>query len=424
MKITKSLVLMAIALFFHSLIIAESSLGELGRKDLLDRSGVASTSRKLLRASSPGSGTCQLRLAIYGYPCEEHTVTTKDGYILSVQRIPAGGRSGSSSINNKGPVLLQHGLLVDGFTWLLNSPSESLGYILADNGYDVWIANSRGTVYSLGHTSLSSDDPAYWDWSWDELAAYDLPATVGYVHQQTGQQKIHYVGHSLGTLIALASFSEGNNLINMIKSAALLSPIAYLNQIPSIFLQGAARLYLGEQLYWLGIARLNPAGAEVKNLLEKVCKVTGFDCYDLLTAFTGKNCCLNSTSFQVLLEHEPQSTSTKNMVHIAQTMRRGVISKYDYDNIVTNLKHYGQITPPLYNMARIPKGFPVFISYGKDDVLSDVHDVSHLLGVLDGHQTNDLTVNFVKDYAHADFIMAVNANKLVYDPLMDFFKHH
>lgn len=37
---------------------------------------------------------------------------------------------------------------------------------------------------------------AYWEWSWDELVAYDLPATFQYVHDQTGQ-KIHYVGHSL-----------------------------------------------------------------------------------------------------------------------------------------------------------------------------------------------------------------------------------
>lgn len=40
---------------------------------------------------------------------------------------------------------------------------------------------------------------AYWDWSWDELVAYDLPATFQYVLDQTGQ-KLHYVGHSLVNL--------------------------------------------------------------------------------------------------------------------------------------------------------------------------------------------------------------------------------
>lgn len=39
----------------------------------------------------------------------------------------------------------------------------------------------------------------YWNWSWDELTAYDLPATFEYVYNQTGQQQLHYVGHSLVT---------------------------------------------------------------------------------------------------------------------------------------------------------------------------------------------------------------------------------
>ncbi|KAG0470314.1 hypothetical protein HPP92_016478 [Vanilla planifolia] len=263
-----------------------------GRKELLRRNnGLMTTLHDT--SNDNDESTCKSRVEIYGYPCEDHTVTTEDGYILSMQRIPS-GRSKAASGTNKVPVFLQHGLLVDGVSWLLNSPEESLGYILAENGYDVWIANTRGTIYSRGHTSLSSNDP------------------------QTGQKKMHYVGHSLGTLIALASFSE-QSLIDMLRSAALLSPIAYLDKIPSAFMQGAARIYLVEQLYWLGVAEFNPSSPEVKKLLKGICQGPGINCYDLMSTITGKNCCLNSSSVQVALDHEPQPTSTKNMVHLAQS---------------------------------------------------------------------------------------------------------
>lgn len=40
----------------------------------------------------------------------------------------------------------------------------------------------------------------YWEFSFDELARYDLTAGLGYIGRVTGR-KVHYVGHSQGTLI-------------------------------------------------------------------------------------------------------------------------------------------------------------------------------------------------------------------------------
>ncbi|XP_020674871.2 triacylglycerol lipase 2 isoform X2 [Dendrobium catenatum] len=380
MAMRKSLLLL-ILLFSLELTVESSSWR---RKELMSRRGATGITTKLRKYLSSDDGTCKSRVEIFGYPCENHSVTTKDGYMLSLQRIP-GGRTGDSSKGNKGPVLLQHGLFMDGFAWLVNSPNQSLGYILADHGYDVWLANGRGTVYSLGHTSLSSSDS--------------------------------------GTLTVLASVSE-QNLVNRLRSAALLCPIAYLNQIPSLFMHAAARIYLGEQLYWLGIAQLNPTRSAVKTFLETVCLFTGFDCYDLLTLITGKNCCLNSSSVQLFLDHALQSTSTKNIVHLSQTMRSAMLTKYDYDDEAKNMAHYGQKTAPAYNMSRIPNDFPLFMSYGKEDLLADVNDVAHLLEIIDHHNRNNLTVQLLGDYAHMDFIMAENASQLVYQPLMDFFNRY
>ena len=111
-----------------------------------------------------------------GYPLEEHFVTTADGYVLGMFRIPwgtsdapeatAGPRQssrGSSSSSDGGsssssggtvgsgtpspvcrpPVLLLHGVLDSSAAWVLNRPEQSLGFILADADYDVWLGGCR-----------------------------------------------------------------------------------------------------------------------------------------------------------------------------------------------------------------------------------------------------------------------------------------
>ena len=88
-----------------------------------------------------------------GLQVESHVSTTGDGYRLTLHRIPAPG---------KPVVLLQHGLLDTSATWVLNGRSESLGYVLADGGYDVWIANSRGNRYSASHTRLATTSSQFW----------------------------------------------------------------------------------------------------------------------------------------------------------------------------------------------------------------------------------------------------------------------
>ncbi|KAK9077380.1 hypothetical protein SSX86_005717 [Deinandra increscens subsp. villosa] len=364
-------------------------------------------------------GICSLLIETQGYMCEEHKVTTKDGYILSLQHIP-GGRDGTKA--DKPPVLLQHGVLMDGGTWVLNSRDESLGFILADGGFDVWIANTRGTNFSRGHTSLSPSDPAYWEWSWDELVAYDLPASIRFVHDQTGQN-LHYIGHSLGTLIAFSAFSKDQTL-NMLRSAVLLSPIAYLGQMSSTLARAGADAFLGETMYWLGVHEFAPRGEAVAGLLSVICMNPGSDCSDLMTSFTGPNCCVDSSMTDRFLEHEPQSTSTKNMIHLAQMIRTGTITMYDYGNANDNERHYGQATPPVYDMGSIPKDFPMYLSYGGADELSDVQDVKTLLESVKDHDQDKLVVQYKEDYAHADFVFAVNAKEVVYDPVMTFFNMH
>ena len=93
---------------------------------------------------------------------EEYDVTTSDGYILTVQRIPR-GRNDKETGTKRPVVFLQHGLLGSSSQWITNLPQQSLGYVLADKGFDVWLGNSRGNAYALKHERLSTDSDKFWD---------------------------------------------------------------------------------------------------------------------------------------------------------------------------------------------------------------------------------------------------------------------
>ena len=82
-----------------------------------------------------------------GFMFEQHKIQTEDGYILTAFRIP-GKFLEDYRHKKKQPVYMQHGLIDDGGTWFFNNATVDLSLILAEKGYDVWITNSRGTVYS------------------------------------------------------------------------------------------------------------------------------------------------------------------------------------------------------------------------------------------------------------------------------------
>lgn len=159
------------------------------------------------------------------------TLTTSDGYNLSLYRIP---RATGEPETTKPPVLIIHAQDCDMMEWLWNDADKANALLLARAGYDVWLGNNRGNKYSNTHTSLTTKDAAYWDYYQQDMAEKDLPTFIDHILEVTGQDQLSYIGHSEGTTqMFLGASLNPEYFKQKVKVFAALAPVASTSHISS-----------------------------------------------------------------------------------------------------------------------------------------------------------------------------------------------
>ena len=354
------------------------------------------------------STTPQL-ISFWGYPVETHRVTTRDGYILTLHRIPH-GKTKNEGVNPSRPVFyLQHPLLGSSADWVLNLPSQSLAFMLADQGFDVWMGNVRGNTYSRKHISLSPNQKKFWDFSFQKHAKYDFPTMIDYILSQTEQSQLYYVGFSQGTLMAFAELSENIELQSKIKLYFALAPVTRVRHL-SWILKKLAKfkdiIYLYHRLF--GIYEILPANHFKK--FSSMCKWVPNVCTSITNVFGKRfgeeNQNLNETRMSLYFSHQPAGTSLKNFMHILQLASSGRFQKYDY-GLLGNRVRYGSWVPPQYDITRID--VPTVIVSGSIDGIASPQDVDwtkeQLPRVIEHIE--------IQGYNHIDLLLATSAGTKV-----------
>ena len=81
---------------------------------------------------------------------------------------------------------MMHGIECDMNFWTPNEPSIAPPFVLASQGYDVWLGNNRGNRYAQYHTTLNSKEGDYWKFSQEDFGLKDLPTFIDYILDVTG----------------------------------------------------------------------------------------------------------------------------------------------------------------------------------------------------------------------------------------------
>ena len=348
---------------------------------------------------------------------EEVQVITEDRYVNTIWILT----SNDNSNRNGKSIILQHGLIDGGFTWLVLG-EDSLAKKLCDEGYIVYIPYLRGTQFSRSHldykSTLNSD---YWNFSFDEMAKYDLPTIINFVKNRDKVEKIYYVGHSQGTLIFFISYMNNPEFLeNNIAKFVALGTVPNINNAPHILIKIFQKSRI---LNLIPIKNFLAFPKEANKVIVPFCTSKAkFLCNSILSlAFSG----LKETGRidyerlgKNIFLYDPAGTSLQNMKHWIQIYTAQRLQKYDYGKS-KNKKIYGTENPPVYDTTKFKKySIPSLMTTSDGDPFANPKDTLEFIDIIE----NKTIVNILSlsNYNHLDYHWSDAAVVEVFPKILNF----
>lgn len=183
-------------------------------------------------------------MALYGYTWEPIKVKTEDGWTLTTFKIT--GKVGEEAFARDpslNPVLLMPGQGTDSVQLLGDGHHHDvvpLPLQIYESGFEVYIANNRGTTYSQVNDNYDISEPDFWKFSWAEMGLYDAVSNVKLVKEQTGK-KVNYIGFSQGTVqmfYALAKLSHTELADDLFHFAAIDPCTIQVSEGDNVYTEG------------------------------------------------------------------------------------------------------------------------------------------------------------------------------------------
>ena len=360
------------------------------------------------------------------YHFEQHDVTTEDGYILQMFRLRHAHKLLKKEIK-KGPILIVHCLTCSADEYMING-ELSLGRHLVDLGYDVFFANNRGNKYSTRHETLDVRSEEFWDFTFQHMGQYDIPAFLHKVRSLTDNQKVTYIGHSQGTTQLFAALSdpeivEQKRVGHLIKKFIAVTPIVYIARHQSNFVSKLLghKKTINSAAKKGGFFKILGGACSSKEVLPQMKGFLGhFD-------FVGGQMVghsdhdyeryTNTKIFPKYLKHSPSGTSLASFMHYAelaaQDKENQVFRKYQYgfdkkNKKLTEVKGLA----PAYDLSLINHDLPIYGVSCKQDKFGSQEDVKQLFQELaDKHKKKADNLE-IEECGHLSIVLGNDKNSM------------
>lgn len=323
---------------------------------------------------------------------KRYSVRTRDGWKLALYRYQAQQARG-------GPVLLVHGLGVNRFN--LDAPDEeiSLARYLHRQGHDVWVAELRGAGRSR---PVGWPLKRYRPYDFDDYVHRDVPALLRHVLDSTGYPALHWVGHSLGGMLAYAALEHydqdlfasvvtvGSPAFTAMKHPAvdLIYPLRHLLNIVSWVPQRATG-YLGALFPKITINTVGAVLANPKNL---------------------------SPAHMRALAHRALANPSSRLIQQVAGWYGGESGFSRTDGLLDYYSKLGRIRAPMLMVA------------GAEDKLTPLADLRFVYDAISSEDKEFLVCGreqgFSSDYGHIDLILGTRAQEEVYPHMLRWIEDH
>ena len=324
---------------------------------------------------------------------EVYLIETDDGAQIALHRFA----SVEDSTRDRGePILFCHGIMSNRYSFDLVE-ERSFPRHLASLGYDVWMLELRNSGAAASSSLFDTDS---YEHSMDAYIEKDVPTAIATVLKRTGSKRLHWVGHSMGSMVLYGYVSRFGD--------EKLASIVSFGGPPQELFDGNIMMQLGVKLAPVvtGLLDQVPSGSLVKMnslgawpaVLPQMHLIWNYDNVDADTA-------------RLAAAHAVDNIASGVLEQFRLAARRGVL---------TNEAQTHSYTGGLEKVS-----VPIFLIAGANDQLAAPALMRRALSKVTSERVAFEVLSrangYSHDYGHVDMLLGVTAADEVLPLLVDWF---